>query len=169
MPLVKGVETGRSSCPVRPCQAQGSHRGDPCIPPTMLVSARAWPCVFFFHGTVCFVSVRALKAQLSHGCVGCFPAFGGLVHASDSLEQRVRVGSLPRPSVSAFHSPSPLPTHARARCAACFCNANRTTVLSHPAGSLLHARSLCHDCPPFVCAGSCDRHPNNPVLLVIAR
>ena len=45
--LVKGVETGRSSCPVRPCQAQGSHRGAPRIPPTMPVSARACPRVFF--------------------------------------------------------------------------------------------------------------------------
>ena len=161
-------------------QADQAVRSDHAKPKAAIVVILAYPlqclclrargrALFFSHGTVCFVSVRALKAQLSHGCVGCFPAFGGLVHASDSLEQRVRVGSLPRPSVSAFHSPSPLPTHARARCAACFCNANRTTVLSHPAGSLLHARSLCHDCPPFVCAGSCDRHPNNPVLLVIAR
>ena len=108
MPLVKGVETGRSSCPVRPCQAQGSHRGAPRIPPTMLVSARAWPRVFFSHGTVCFVSVRALKAQLSHGCVGCFPAFGGLVHASDSLEQRVRVGLC--------HGRASLPFTARRPC-----------------------------------------------------
>ena len=48
VPLVKGVETGSSSCPVRQCQAQGSHRGAPCIPPAMLVCVRA---SFFLTGS----------------------------------------------------------------------------------------------------------------------
>ena len=98
-------------------QADQAVRSDHAKPKAAIVVLPAHPlqCLClrargraFFFLTVCFVSVRALKAQLSHGCVGCFPAFGGLMHASDSLEQRVRVGLC--------HGRASLPFTARRPC-----------------------------------------------------